>query len=329
MFPDLVFNNISVDDISSFYQKEIKVDVLRLDKISPVVSGNKWFKLRYYLEEAKARNKKGILTFGGAWSNHIIATAAICNMNGLKSVGIIRGEEPQKFSATLLTAKESGMRLIFISRTAYQNKEIPASLNTDEYYIVNEGGYGEIGAKGASTMLNYCSESYSHYCCAVGTGTMMAGLINAVSPSQQLLGISVMKNNMALEERIQTLSPSPNYVPNLWLSQREGDPAHKTLPSEDVDSPSLFVINKKSNWNLTHNYHFGGYAKHQPALLHFMNEFYRHTRIPSDFVYTGKLFYAVSDLIGQNYFPPGSKLLVIHSGGLQGNISLPAGTLIF
>lgn len=294
MSPGLAFNDISVDDISSFYQNEIKVHVLRLDKISPVVSGNKWFKLRYYLEEANTQHKKGILTFGGAWSNHIIATAAICNMNGLKSIGIIRGEEPQKLSATLLTAKESGMRLIFISRTAYQNKEIPASLNTDEYYIVNEGGYGEIGAKGASTILNYCSESYTHYCCAVGTGTMMAGLINAASPSQQLLGISVMKNNTALEERIQTL-----------------------------------VAIKKNNWKLTHDYHFGGYAKHQPALLRFMNEFYRYTRIPSDFVYTGKLFYAVSDLIRQNYFPPGSRLLVIHSGGLQGNTSLPAGTLIF
>jgi 1-aminocyclopropane-1-carboxylate deaminase len=294
MLSGLAFNDISVDDISSFYQKEIEVDILRLDKISPVVSGNKWFKLRYYLEEAKALHKKGILTFGGAWSNHIIATAAICKMNGLKSIGIIRGEEPQKFSATLLKAKELGMQLVFISRTAYQNKEIPAAFITEEYYIVNEGGYGEFGAKGASTILNYCTKSYTHYCCAVGTGTMMAGLINAVSPAQQVLGISVMKNNTVLEEMIQTL-----------------------------------VTNKKNNWKLTHDYHFGGYAKHQPALFRFMNEFYRQTGIPSDFVYTGKLFYAISDLIEKNYFPPNSKLLLVHSGGLQGNISLPSGTLIF
>ncbi|MGZ8552614.1 MAG: 1-aminocyclopropane-1-carboxylate deaminase/D-cysteine desulfhydrase [Chitinophagaceae bacterium] len=294
MLPGLAFNDISVDNISSFYEKEIEVAVLRLDKISPLVSGNKWFKLRYYLEEAKAQHKKGILTFGGAWSNHVLATAVICNMVGLKSIGIIRGEEPQKHSATLIKAKELGMQLIYISRTAYQNKEIPTGLNTSEYHIVNEGGYGSVGAKGGSTILDYCNRSYTHYCCAAGTGTMMAGLINAVSPSQQVLGISVMKNNTALDDRIQ----------------------------------ELVIINGK-NRKLIHDYHFGGYAKQQPALLGFMNEFYKQTHIPSDFVYTGKLFYAISDLIGKNYFPAGSKLLVIHSGGLQGNISLPPGTLIF
>ena len=294
MFPGLALNNITVDDISSFYKKEIEVAVLRLDKISPLVSGNKWFKLRYYLEETKAREKKGIITFGGAWSNHIIATAAICQMNGLKAIGIIRGEEPKRLSITLLNAKEMGMQLYFISREAYQNKEVPASINKDEYLIVNEGGYGETGTKGASDILNYCSKPYTHYCCAVGTGTMMAGIVNAISPGQQVTGISVMKNNIGLEIMIQTL-----------------------------------VTNKEITWQLNHDYHFGGYAKHQPGLLSFMNEFYKLTNIKSDFVYTGKLFFAMSDLIEKNYFPPGSKLLLIHSGGLQGNGSLPDGTLIF
>ena len=294
MFPGLALNNITVDDISSFYKKEIEVAVLRLDKISPSVSGNKWFKLRYYLEETKAREKKGIITFGGAWSNHIITTAAICQMNGLKAIGIIRGEEPKRLSITLLNAKEMGMQLYFISREAYQNKEVPASINKDEYLIVNEGGYGETGTKGASDILNYCSKPYTHYCCAVGTGTMMAGIVNAISPGQQVTGISVMKNNIGLEIMIQTL-----------------------------------VTNKEITWQLNHDYHFGGYAKHQPGLLSFMNEFYKLTNIKSDFVYTGKLFYAMSDLIEKNYFPQGSKLLLIHSGGLQGNVSLPDGTLIF
>ena len=294
MFPGLALNNITVDDISSFYKKEIEVAVLRLDKISPLVSGNKWFKLRYYLEETKAREKKGIITFGGAWSNHIIATAAISQMNGLKAIGIIRGEEPKGLSITLLNAKEMGMQLYFISREAYQNKEVPASINKDEYLLVNEGGYGETGVKGVSDILNYCSKTYTHYCCAVGTGTMMAGIINAISPGQQVTGISVMKNNIGLEIMIQTL-----------------------------------VTNKEITWQLNHDYHFGGYAKHQPGLLSFMNEFYNQTNIKSDFVYTGKLFYAMSDLIEKNYFPQGSKLLLIHSGGLQGNVSLPDGTLIF
>ena len=295
MLPALSFESISIDNISSFYKKEIEVDVLRLDKINSLVSGNKWFKLRYYLEETKAQQKKGILTFGGAWSNHIIATAAICKMNGLKSIGIIRGEEPRHPSLTLLKAKEMGMQLFFISRSAYQNTEIPAIVPAEEYNIVNEGGYGVPGAKGASTILDYCTKSYSHYCCAVGTGTMMAGIINAISPDQKSVGISVMKNNTDLVQMIRTLVKG----------------------------------SEENNWQLIQDYHFGGYAKYQTALLQFMNDFYKQTHIPSDFVYTGKLFYAISDLIRKNYFPAGSKLLLVHSGGLQGNISLPDGTLIF
>jgi 1-aminocyclopropane-1-carboxylate deaminase len=294
MLPGLALSNITVDDISTLYKKKIEVAVLRLDKISSVVSGNKWFKLRYYLEEAKAQHKKGILTFGGAWSNHIIATAAVCKMNNLASIGIIRGEEPKEISLTLSHAKESGMQLVFIPRQDYQQKKIPATLQTDDYYIVNEGGYGETGAKGASTILDYCIKTYTHYCCAAGTGTMMAGLINAVSPTQQVTGISIMKNNTDLEKMIHKL-----------------------------------ITNKGKDLQLIHDYHFGGYAKHQPALLRFMNEFYQQTGVPSDFVYTGKLFYAISDIIGKNYFPADSKLLLVHSGGLQGNTSLPDGTLIF
>jgi 1-aminocyclopropane-1-carboxylate deaminase len=294
MISPLAFDNITIDNISVFCKNEIAADVLRLDKIHPVISGNKWFKLRYYLEEAKSQNKKAILTFGGAWSNHIVATSAACQMSGLKSIGIIRGEEPKQLSSTLLHAKELGMQLIFISRTAYQYKEIPAAIQSEEYYIVNEGGYGIMGARGASTILEHCNNNYTHYCCAVGTGTMMAGIINHSSAEQKVIGISVMKNNTGLEEMIQVI-----------------------------------IDNKTNNWKLIHDYPFGGYAEHQPALLHFMNEFYRKTGIPSDFVYTGKLFYAIADLIGKNYFPAGSRLLLIHSGGLQGNESLLPGSLIF
>jgi 1-aminocyclopropane-1-carboxylate deaminase len=294
MISPLAFDNITVDNISVFCKNEVVVDVLRLDKLNPVISGNKWFKLRYYLEEARSQHKKGILTFGGAWSNHIVATAAACHMNGLKSIGIIRGEEPRQLSTTLLRAKELGMQLIFISRTAYQNKEIPAAIQPEEYYFINEGGYGITGARGASTILEHCHNNYTHYCCAVGTGTMMAGMINHSQAEQKTIGISVMKNNTGLEEMIQKL-----------------------------------IVNKTDNWKVIHDYHFGGYAKHQPALLQFMNEFYRQTGIPADFVYTGKLFYGIADLVEKKYFPAGSRLLLIHSGGLQGNESLSAGSLIF
>ena len=294
MISHLAFDKITVDAISLAKHNEISADVLRLDKLNPIISGNKWFKLRYYLEEARSQHKKGIITFGGAWSNHIIATAAACQINGLKSIGIIRGEETRQLSPTLLHAKELGMHLIFISRTAYQNKEIPPAVQPEEYYIINEGGYGIIGAKGASSILEHCNTNYTHYCCAVGTGTMMAGIINNSSAEQEVIGISVMKNNTGLEEMIQPLA-----------------------------------VNKASNRKIIHDYHFGGYAKHQPALLQFMNEFYRQTGVPSDFVYTGKLFFAVSDLADKNYFPAGSRLLLVHSGGLQGNESLPPEALIF
>ena len=294
MILPLAFDNITVENISLASHNEISADVLRLDKLNPVISGNKWFKLRYYLEEARSQHKKGILTFGGAWSNHIIATAAACQLNGLTSIGIIRGEEPRQLSTTLLHAKELGMQLLFISRTAYQNKEIPATIQPEEYFIVNEGGYGIMGATGASTILEHCHNNYTHYCCAVGTGTMMAGMINHSSAEQKVIGISVLKNNTGLEEMMQKL-----------------------------------IVNKTNSWKLIHDYHFGGYAKHQPALLQFMNKFYGQSGIPSDFVYTGKLLYAIADLVEKKYFPAGSRLLLVHSGGLQGNESLSVGSLIF
>lgn len=292
--PALSFDRITTDRIQFFNNKNTEVEVLRLDKIHAMISGNKWFKLRYYLEEAKASNKKGILTFGGAWSNHIIAVAAACNMHGLRSIGIIRGEEPATPSSTLVMAKNFGMQLFFIPRPAYQKKEIPAGADTSAFLVVDEGGYGISGAKGAATILDGCVKSYTHYCCAVGTGTMMAGIINSVSAQQEVIGVSVLKNNFSLTASVQSL------------------------------------LNKDAkHWSILHEYSFGGYAKHTPALLQFMNDFYNQTGIPTDFVYTAKLFYAIKNLIERNYFPPGSKILVVHSGGLQGNDSLKEGTLLF
>lgn len=275
-------------------QKQIKLSVLRIDQLHEIVSGNKWFKLRYYIQEAVETNKNHIVTFGGAYSNHIVATAAACRIHQLNCTGIIRGEEAVSLSPTLLQAKELGMQLVFISREDYAVKKLPALLNSEDSYIINEGGYGRTGAKGAASISNHFIPSdYSHICCAVGTGTMMAGLMNALT-GQQVIGISAMKNNLQLEEAVRQLL---------------------TEPQQQVQ--------------LFHDYHFGGYAKHKPALLSFMNELYRTTSIPSDFVYTGKLFYAINDLAAKDFFPPGSKILLIHSGGLQGNRSLSKDTLIF
>jgi 1-aminocyclopropane-1-carboxylate deaminase len=288
----LSFANITEDPVPLY--DDIAMKALRLDKIHPVISGNKWFKLQHYLKEAKEQDKKKIITFGGAWSNHIIATAAACKMNGFSSAGIIRGEEPAMPSPTLLLAKEYGMKLYFINRDDYSEKKVPAALQDPGYYFINEGGYGEKGAEGAADILNYSKKDFTHCLCAVGTGTMMAGLINAVSANQKLIGISVLKNNHDLEKNIRSL-----------------------------------LTDQSKDRQLIHDYHFGGYAKYKPGLIEFMNEFYSKTNIPSDFVYTGKLFFAVCDLVKNNFFPGGSKLLLIHSGGLQGNASLGKGTLIY
>jgi 1-aminocyclopropane-1-carboxylate deaminase len=288
------FKNITTDPADLFEQNGISVSVLRLDKMHPVISGNKWFKLQGYLAEAREQNKNKIVTFGGAYSNHIVATAAIGQLYSFHTAGIIRGEEITALSPTLAKASELGMQLYFINREDYRAKKLPQQLQQEDYYLVNEGGYGTQGAAGAATILNYATCSFTHCCCAVGTGTTLAGLIRALSPGQKAIGISAMKNNDELEADVLALTGEA-----------------------------------KGNWQIIHDYHFGGYAKYKPGLIRFMNDFFRQTAIPSDFVYTGKLFYGVADLIKNNFFPARSRILIIHSGGLQGNNSLEAGTLIF
>jgi 1-aminocyclopropane-1-carboxylate deaminase len=239
-----------------------------------------------------------LLTFGGAWSNHIIATACAAQRAGLESIGIIRGEAPALHSAALQTASACGMQLVFISREQYNQKNDPAFINEllQEYgnpFIIPEGGEGRPGVKGAGEILDLVNkEDYTHIICAVGTGTQMAGIAGTMTASQQVIGIPVLKGF------------------DKWHSPfilKETMPRAHILPM----------------------YHMGGYAKRNDALLKFMNGFYEETGIPTDWVYTGKLFFAIADLLKKNYFPAGSRLLAIHSGGLPGNNSLEPGTLNF
>lgn len=301
---DINLNNITIENWTNPLLKEkgVTAFILRLDKIHPHISGNKWFKLKYYLPEAIQNNKRGIITFGGAFSNHIIAAACAAQMNSLKSVGIIRGEEPTILSTTLQQAKAFGMQLIFINREKYKHKDDTAFLNKlqtdyEEYLIIPEGGAGLPGARGCSEILSFAGkENYTHILCATGTGTMFAGLLNAALPEQTVIGIPVLKG-----------------ITDFW-QQAE------------------YMIEKnerKASWHFFYDYHFGGYAKYKPELIAFMNSFYSETSMPTDFVYTGKLLFAVNDLQQKNYFSAGSRLLIIHSGGLQGNAGLPKGTLIF
>ncbi len=277
--------------------RNIVLDVLRLDKIDPVISGNKWFKLKYYLQEAIQHPQKPLLTFGGAWSNHIVATAAAANKTSLKSIGIIRGERPAILSGALLSAADLGMQLVFKSRQEYNQKKDPAFIKKlmEEYgdpLIIPEGGAGEPGIKGAAEIGALADISqYTHLICAVGTGTLLRGLIAGSLPGQQIIGIPVLKG-------------FGNQLPAIVTGQQ---PRVHILP----------------------DYHFGGYAKKDELLLAFMNQLYAETGMPTDFVYTGKLFFSIIDLIKKGYFPNNSRLLAIHSGGLQGNNSLLPGTLIF
>ncbi len=292
---------LRIDSIKNLYQhKNVQVDVLRSDLVHPVVSGNKWFKLKYYLQQAETQGATGLLTFGGAYSNHIVATAAICKQQGLASIGVIRGEKPAALSYTLQEAMAYGMTLYFIPREQYGAKMIPNEVWSQQdkstTLVVAEGGYGTPGMQGAASLL--CGSSmtaYTHFAAAVGTGTTLAGITTTALPHQEVLGISALKNNGDLEAAIRWLLPTTMH--------------------------NRFLIH--------HQFHFGGYAKHNSLLLQFMNSWYDQTKIPSDFVYTGKLFYAIDALIKEDYFRPGSRILILHSGGLQGNRSLKKGTLIF
>lgn len=281
--------------------KKVQLSILRLDKIHPVISGNKWFKLKYYLQDAKNRGFDSILTFGGAYSNHIAATALAASLRQFKSVGIIRGEEPKVWSHTLLDAKARGMQLHFVSRETYnilkRTDDADLLKQFGDHYIISEGGYGVLGASGAGDILNIRdTSSFTHIVSAIGTGTTIAGIIKKALPHQQVIGISAMKNNTVLAAEIQILLTS-----------------------------SLL----KNNFFLNHSYHFGGYAKHTPELLCWMNDFFSATHIPLDFVYTAKAMYGIMDMILKDHFPPSSNILMIHTGGLQGNLSTKPGVLKF
>lgn len=291
LYPDI--SNITIDNIQlpELENKNILLDVLRLDKIHPVISGNKWFKLKYHLENFHRGNFKGIVTFGGAWSNHIIATAYVCQLHKIGSVGIIRGEEPGLLSKTLADAKNYTMELEFVSREEYRKKDSLEFLNKlkekySGYYIIPEGGAGAEGEKGVEEILDIIPKNkYTHIVCAIGTGTMFKGLSNAAKRPIKMIGVPVLKG---------------------WKEEVQID-----------------------NGEFIPDYHFGGYAKYNPILIDFMNYFYSHTKIPTDIVYTAKLAYGIIDLVKKNYFMEGSKILMIHSGGSQGNNSLEKGSLIF
>ena len=275
------------------------VDALRMDKIHTVVSGNKWFKLSGYLQQAQQAEKKTLATFGGAYSNHIVATAYAAKMHNLKSIGVIRGEKPAMLSHTLQNALAYGMELLFVSRADYKDKA-SLQINIDPqnaYYWIPEGGYGKLGADGIRDMLKGIPVwDYTHLVTAVGTGTTMAGLIQGALPYQKIIGIPVLNNQGSIIQEIKSL----------------------------LEAPQL-----EKDFEILPDYTFGGYAKKTADLITFMNQTYQSVKLPLDFVYTAKAFYGLNDYLQITDLPTDSKVLFLHTGGLQGNQSLPAGTLCY
>ena len=274
--------------------KVTSVDMLRLDLLHPVISGNKWYKLKKNIEYALSQQFKSVLTFGGAYSNHLVATAAATQQANLHSIGIVRGNpRDMELTKTLLDCKRLGMELHFVSREEYNKKNDPDWLKKlaekfSEAFIVPEGGANEYGRFGSAEIKKFVSRDYTHVAVSVGTGTTMIGLRNALPVSQKLLGFVPMKNGTYLKE----------YISNHLLPE------------------------KNDNWQLFDVWHFGGFGKWNNELIHFMNSFYVQNNIALDIVYTSKMMYGIKELIQKNFFDQNAKIICIHTGGGQGNVSI-------
>ena len=274
-------------------EKKVELFIKREDLIHPYISGNKFRKLKYNLEEAKKLKKKSLLTFGGAFSNHIVATAVAGKIAGFKTFAIIRGEElglnltkTLEENATLRKAHESGMKFHFVSREVYRQKAsfgfIEKMKNKwGDFYLIPEGGTNIFGVQGCQEILTNEDKKFDFICCSVGTGGTISGLINASKKHQKIVGFPALKGNFL---------------------------------SEEIKK----YVTKKNKWGLQKNYDFGGYAKHNEDLISFINSFKKETDILLDPVYTGKMVFGILDLVKNDSFEENSKILAIHTGGIQG-----------
>jgi len=269
-------------------EKRVSLYLKREDLIHPHISGNKYRKLKYNVIEAQKVGYSTILTFGGAFSNHIAATAYMGKEHGFRTVGIIRGEELQgkwEQNPTLVSAWENGMQLKFVSRDDFRNKGDLWFLRELEnefgkYYLLPEGGTNAMAIKGCREILTSADNDFDIICCAVGTGGTIAGIIDSSHASRYILGFPALKGDFLKKDICRFVG--------------------------------------KRNWELLTDYHFGGYAKVDSELINFINDFKQKTGIPLDPIYTGKLLFGILDLVGKDRFPPMTRILAIHTGGLQG-----------
>lgn len=276
-----------IDD-QIFSERKIRFFVKRDDLTDEHISGNKFFKLKYNLIEAAEKGYKTLLSFGGAYSNHIYALASAGKRFGFNTIGVIRGEEHLPLNPTLEFAKECGMNFYYLSRTDYRKKysdEILERLkqNFGEFYLIPEGGSNYLAVKGCAEIPQRFEIKYDYIFCASGTGGTLAGIINGSNDNSKVIGVAVLKNASFL-----------------------------------IDDVKRFTASEKSNWNILLDYHFGGYAKFNNELIEFVKTFTSKFNIPIEPIYTGKMLFAIYDLARKNFFPEGSTIIAYHSGGLQG-----------
>ena len=278
--------------INQEFPYEISLYIKREDLLHPIISGNKFRKLKYNLEEAKKQNKKVLLTFGGAFSNHIVAVSAAGKEFGFHTIGIIRGDELHNKiteNPSLLQAQQLGMQFEFVTREQYRLKETYEFMESlsnkyGDFYLIPEGGTNEWAIKGCEEILTGSDFEFDYICCAVGTGGTISGLINNSKTNQKIIGFSSLKGDFLQND--------------------------------------IAKFANKQNWSVNCDYHFGGYGKVTDELIDFINTFNLNQNIPLDPIYTGKMMFGVFDLIKKGYFPKQSKILTIHTGGLQGIVGM-------
>ncbi|MEH2419928.1 MAG: pyridoxal-phosphate dependent enzyme [Nostoc sp.] len=307
----LIFFPPPLQQINSEITRHAGVDlyVLRLDLMHPWVNGNKWFKLKYNLLEAKEKNFTTLLTFGGAYSNHIYATAAAGNLFGFRTIGVIRGEQRLPLNPTLSFAVQQGMQLVYLNRQTYRQRNTAAvqeylQQHFGEVFIIPEGGSNLNGVRGCTEIVGEAmptagyAYAFDHICVACGTATTLAGIALSLHQKQRAIAFSVLKNGAFLAQEIESLLT--NYLAS-------GLPAPYSSPA---------------SWELVCDYHFGGYGKVNDQLLLFSQQFREEYGIPLDYVYTAKMFYGVMDLLKQGFFRRNDSLMLVHTGGLQGNVGM-------
>lgn len=283
--------------------KGVKLFIKRDDLIHPQVSGNKWRKLKYNLLAAKEQKQNTLLTFGGAFSNHIYATAAAGKVFGFKTIGLIRGGRIEPLNPTLAYAEEVGMELHFITRSDYRRKEdlVYQKQIRDQFgdfFLIPEGGTNVSAIKGCAELVEEVKQQLAelpdYWCAACGTGGTLSGIIRGLNGQKKVLGFSVLKGDFHQKDITELLG------------------------MEAQVSDTLKVSDTYDNWQVNTDYHFGGYAKFKPPLIDFINTFKKDNNIQLEPIYTGKLFYGIYDLIKNDYFPSGSSIFAVHTGGLQG-----------